>query len=67
MNKITNDEIIKNVKLRKILKYILILLAILTIILAVLSLVINLSPIFACISYIIEVILRKIRNRIPIK
>ncbi len=64
MTKLTNDEKIRNVKLRKILKYIIMLLALLTIIFSVLSLWKNITPIFAIIFFIIEVIVSKYREKL---
>lgn len=67
MEKLSNDQILKNIKVRKILKVLLIIFSILTITLSVLSLLINLNPIFAVISFIIEVILNKKRDSYKIK
>lgn len=67
MTKITNDEKIKRVKTRKILKYFIIFFGFLTLILAIHSLITKASPIFALISFIIEVILSKYREKLDPK
>lgn len=67
MKKLTNDEKLKRVKLRKILKVLIIILAILTIIFSILTLIMKLNPIFACLSFVIEVILNKYRESLDPK
>lgn len=67
MSKITNDLKIKRVKQRKVLKYFIIFFGLITLILAVCSLVINISPIYALISFIIEMILSKYREKLDPK
>lgn len=67
MKKITNDEKFKAFKKRKILRIFIIIFAFLTIILAMLSLMIKISPIFALLSFIIEVCLTKYRDKIDYK
>jgi len=67
MSKITNDEKLKRVKKRKILKCFIIFFGFLTLILSIHSLVMKTSPIFALISFIIEVILSKYRENLDPK
>lgn len=67
MSKLTNDQNIKNLKKRKILRYFIIFFGIVTIVLAILSLTIKLSFIFSLISFIIMTLLTKKRESIPIK
>lgn len=67
MKKLTNDEKIERVKKRKILKVLIIILAILTIVFSILTLVIELNPIFACLFFIVEVILNKYRESLDPK
>lgn len=67
MEKLTNDQNIKNLKKRKILRYFIIVFGITTIILAILALVIKLNFIFSLVSFIIMTILTKKRESIPIK
>ena len=67
MVKITNDEIIKNLKKRKVLRYIIMALGLLTIVLAILALTIKLNFIFSLLSFIVMTILTKKRESIPIK
>ena len=67
MKKLSNDEIASRYKKRKILYWLILVFGLATIVLAVLSLVIKISPIFAIISFIIEAILSKCREKIEIK
>lgn len=67
MVKLSNDENIRNLKKRKILRYIIIALGFTTIILAILSLTIKLWFGFSLISFIITSILTKKRESIPIR
>lgn len=67
MTKLTNDENIKNLKKRKVLRYLIIFFGIITIILAILALTIKLSFIFSLIAFIIMTMLTKKRDSIPIK
>jgi len=67
MVKLTNDQNIKNLKTRKILRYFIISFGLITIILAILSLVIKLSFIYSLISFVIMTFLTKKRESIPIK
>lgn len=67
MNKLTNEEKIKRVKLRKILKGFIIFFGLLTLGLAIYSLIAGTTPIFALISFIIEVILSKYREKLDLK
>lgn len=67
MTKISNDELLKRVKKRKIIKSFIIIFGLLTIGLSVYSLVTKFSPIPALITFIIEVVLTNYRNKINIK
>lgn len=67
MTKLTNDENIKNLKKRKVLRYLIIVFGIITIVLAILALTIKLSFIFSLIAFIIMTMLTKKRDSIPIK
>jgi len=67
MSKITNDEKLKRVKQRKVLKYFIIFFGLITVILAIFSLITKISPIYALISFIIEVILSKYREKLDPK
>lgn len=64
--KISNEELEKNIKKRKILWYLIIIFGICTITLAILSLTINISPLFAIISFALETIATSLRNKIVI-
>ena len=66
MKKLTNDENIKNLKTRKILRYFIIGFGILTIVFALLSLTTKLSFIFSLVAFIIMTLLTKKRESIPI-
>ncbi len=65
--KLTDDQNIKNLKTRKILRRFIMVFCILTIVLAILSLTIKLNAIFPLISFIISTILIKKRENIPIR
>lgn len=67
MVKLTNDQNIKNLKKRKILRYLIIVFGILTIVLAILALIIKLNFIFSLLSFIVMTVLTKKRESIPIK
>lgn len=67
MTKLTNDENIKNLKKRKILRYLIIFFGVVTIVLAILALTIKLSFVFSLVSFIIMTVLTKKRESIPIK
>lgn len=67
MAKLTNDEKIRNVQIRKVLKLLVILLALATIILAILTLWKDLSPIYCLIAFILEVIVSKYREKLDPK
>lgn len=67
MGKITNDQNIKNLKARKILRYLIIIFGLVTIVLAILSLTIKLSFVFSLISFVIMTLLTKKRESIEIK
>lgn len=66
-NKLTNDEIFKNRKIRAILWYLIIIFGVGTIALSLCSLIIKLNPIYAVICFILETIFTKWRNSIPLK
>lgn len=67
MNKLTNDQNIKNLKRRKILRYLIMFFGVVTIVLAILALTIKLNFVFSLISFIIMTVLTKKRESIPIK
>jgi len=66
MKKISNDENIKNLKKREYLRITIIFFAFLTIALAVANLFFNINLIFALSTFLIYVILNKIRDNIVI-
>ena len=63
----TNDEKVNNMKKRKILFYLIIFFGLATLVLAILSLVIKFTPIPAIITFLIEALLTKYRERLAIK
>lgn len=65
-NKISNDENIRNLKKRKILRWIIIGFSIVTIVLSLLSLIVQLNFIFPLITFIITSILMRVRDNTPI-
>ncbi len=65
--RLTNDEKIKRVKQRKILKGFIIFFGLLTLGLAIYSLVTKFTPIPAIVSFIIEVFLSKYRDKLDPK
>lgn len=65
--KMSNEEKIKRVKLRKVLKVFIIIFGLATLVLAFFSLLNNLSPIYAIITFVIEAILSNYRNKIDPK
>ena len=67
MEKLSNDEKAARYQKRKILLVFIGIFGLSTIVLSVLSLVINLSPIFAIISFLIEAILSKKRDKLRFK
>lgn len=67
MTKMSNDEKIKNVRVRKILKILIIIFAVLTIVFSGFSLIQNLNPVFALICFLIEVGLNKYRDHLDPK
>lgn len=67
MNKLSNEEKIKRVNIRKILKGFIIFFGLLTLILAIYSLVTKTSPIFAVLSFIVEYVLSKYREKLDPK
>lgn len=62
-----NEEKIKRVRVRKILKGFIIFFGLLTLVLAIYSLVTKFTPIFAIISFLIEAILSYFRNKLDPK
>lgn len=64
--KITNDQNIKNLKKRKILRILIILFASVTIIFALLNLFSNVSIIFALVFFVITTILNRVRENTKI-
>ena len=62
-----NDEKIKRVKQRKILKGFIIFFGFLTLVLAIHSLVTNFTPVFALLSFLIEACLSHYRNKLDPK
>lgn len=67
MSKNVNDEKIKRVKARKILKWLIIFFGLLTLVLAIYSLATNFTPIPSIISFVIEAILSHYRNKLDPK
>lgn len=67
MSKLTNYEKIKRIKIRKILRVFIIFFGLLTLGLAIYSLVTKASPIYAVISFIIEFVLSKYREKLNLK
>ena len=67
MEKLSNDEKAARYQKRKILLVFIGIFGLSTIVLSVLSLVINLSPILARISFLIEAILSKKRDKLRFK
>ena len=67
MRKVSNDEKIKRVKQRKILKGFIIFFGLLTLVLAIHSLVTKFTPLPAIISFLIEAILSHYRNKLDPK
>ena len=66
MVKLTNDQNIKNLKTRKILRIFIIIFGLLTIILAFLSLTIKLGIGYSLVAFIIMTILTRKREKMPI-
>ena len=64
--KISNDENIRNLKIRKILRIIIIISALITIALSLLSIIYSINIIFPIIAFILTHILMKIRDNIVI-
>lgn len=67
MKKISNDEKIKIVKKRKLLKVLIIIFGLATLVLAMFSLFDKLSPIYAIITFIVEALLSNYRNKLDPK
>ena len=66
MKKLTNEEKIKRLKSRKILKFLIIIFGLLTLTLSIYSLITKRTPIFALLCFIIEFILSKYRNKLEL-
>ena len=64
--KISNDENIRNLKIRKILRIIIITFALITMGLSFASIIFNISLLFPILSFIITHILMRIKEKIPI-
>lgn len=60
--RLTNDENIKNLQIRKVLRILIIIFSVITIVLSLLSLIIGISFAYGLITYIIVVILSRKRN-----
>lgn len=67
MEKLSNDQNIKNLKTRKMLRIWIIIFGILTIVLSILSLTVKLGFGYALVAFIIMSLLTKKRESIPIK
>lgn len=67
MKKISNDEKIKRVKQRKILRILIIIFGLATLVLAMFSLFNQISPIYAIITFVIEAGLSQYRNKLDPK
>ena len=67
MNKLSNDEKALRYKKRKVLLYLIIVFGLATIVLSVLSIIIKISPVFALISFVIEAVLSKYREKLAFK
>lgn len=67
MEKLTNDQNIKNLRTRKILRYFIIFFGLLTILLAILSLTVKLGFGYSLAAFVIMTLLTKKRESIPIK
>ncbi len=63
----TNDEKIKIMKKRRILYYLIIFFGILTLVLALFSLIDKFTPLPAIITFLIEAILTKYREKLSLK
>lgn len=63
---LTNDQNIKNLKTRKILRYVIIVLSIITIVLSILCLVFNFTFLIPLVFFIITSYFSKKRESIPI-
>ena len=62
--KLTNEEVYKKTKLNKVLWNLIIVFGLATIVLAVSSLVLNISPLYCVITFVLETIVSKYRNKI---
>lgn len=67
MEKLTNDQNIKNLKTRKILRIFIMIFCVLTIVLALISLIFDISVIYPLITFIIATILINKRDKTTIK
>lgn len=67
MKMISNDEKVKRVKQRKILRILIIIFGLATLVLALFSLFNKISPIYAIITFVIEAGLSQYRNKLDPK
>ncbi len=67
MSRNLNDEKLKRVKARKILKGLIIFFGFLTLILAIHSLLTGFTPVFAILAFLIEAVLSRYRNKLDPK
>lgn len=67
MEMISNDEKVKRVKQRKILRILIIIFGLATLVLALFSLFNKISPIYAIITFVIEAGLSQYRNKLDPK
>lgn len=67
MTKLSNEEIVKRIKIRKVLKYLIIFFGLLTLGLAIYSLVTKFTPIPAFLAFMVEFLLTKYRNKLDPK
>ena len=63
----TNDEKVERLRKRKILYYLIIVFGVATLFLAILSLTEKITPLFALITFLVEAILSKWRDKLKIK
>ena len=67
MTKLSNEEKESRYKKRKILLALIVIFGISTIVLSVLSIIFKISPVFALISFVIEAILSKYREKLAFR
>lgn len=65
--KMTNDDKYKLIKQKMVLWYLIIILGVLTIVLSVFSLVFKISPIYAVICFVLEIIFSKLYDKLKNK